>query len=76
MTVSGLRDNYIRSTASEFLQHRLRKGSSLRAVSAYFSMYAYYSLREKLADLHEMRFLFVSRICLRKAWAAKVLPSK
>lgn len=58
MTISGLRDNYIRSTASEFLQHRLRKGSSLRAVSAYFSMYAYYSLQEKLADLHEMRFLF------------------
>lgn len=58
MVKSGLRDNYIRSTASEFLQHRLKKGSSLRAVSAYFSMYAYYALRESLTGISEMRFLF------------------
>lgn len=58
MILSGIKDNNTRGSASEFLRDRLKEGSSLRAVSAYFSMYACFALQEKLSAIRNMRFLF------------------
>lgn len=58
MILSGIKDNNIRGHASEFLRDRLKAGSSLRVVSAYFSIYAYFALKDKLSDVQKMRFLF------------------
>lgn len=58
MIPSGIKDNKTRGRASNFLSERLKQDSSLRVVSAYFSMYAYFALKEKLSNVGDMKFLF------------------
>ena len=38
--VSGIRDNYHRGSVAEFLRDKIRDGSELSVVSAYFTIYA------------------------------------
>ncbi|MCE7699822.1 MAG: SNF2-related protein, partial [Methanobacterium paludis] len=40
------------------LQENLKKGSKLSIISAYFTMYAYYELRNELDKIDDMRFIF------------------
>ena len=54
----GIRDNHTRGTVAEFLRSRLEEGSAVSIVSAYFTIYAYEALADKLDRIHELRFLF------------------
>ena len=55
---SGIRDNYNRGAVGEFLREKIHEGSKVSIVSAYFTIYAYDQLKDKLLDIDNLRFLF------------------
>ena len=55
---SGIRDNHSRGSVGEFLREKIRDGSSLSVVSAYFTIYAFDALCSELETIAGMRFLF------------------
>lgn len=55
---SGIRDNYIRGSVADFLNQIIQQDSALSIVSAYFTIYAYDKLKDKLNDIDHLRFLF------------------
>ena len=55
---SRIRDNSMYGTVAEFLRDKIQDGSSLSFVSAYFTINAFYQLRDKLTNIEELRFLF------------------
>ncbi len=55
---SGLRDNHTRGTVADFLTGKIRDGSRLSVVSAYFTIYAYDALKEVLERIDRLDFLF------------------
>src|SRR6478672_11632058 len=55
---SGIRDNYSRGSVAEFLHEKVRDGSDLSVVSAYFTIYAWEALRGEIEKIDRMRFLF------------------
>ena len=57
-SASGIRDNNKRGTVGDFLQKNVVPDARLAIVSAYFTIYAYHELHEKLDDIASMRFLF------------------
>jgi hypothetical protein len=44
-TISGIRDNYRRGSVGEFLKQKIRSGSALSVVFAYFTIYAFDKLK-------------------------------
>lgn len=69
MPLSGIRDNYRRGTAAEFLRAKIAPDSHLSIVSAYFTIYAFDALEDHLARIKHLNFLFVRQpgviYCLR-----------
>ena len=57
-TSSGIRDNHKRGAVADFLKAKIRSGSRLSVVSAYFTIYAYDALREHLDQVDHLDFLF------------------
>ncbi len=57
-TNTGLRDNHTRGTVADFLKGKIQDGSRLSVVSAYFTIYAYDALKEKLDRIEHLDFLF------------------
>jgi hypothetical protein len=55
---SSLRDNQKRGTVGSFISENIGEGSSLSFVSAYFTIYAYFQLKNKLDKIERLRFLF------------------
>ncbi len=55
---SGIRDNYQRGSVGEFLNEKIQAGSALSIVSAYFTIYAYAALQDRLDGIEHLRFLF------------------
>ena len=55
---SGLRDNHTRGTVADFLTGKVRDGSRLSVVSAYFTIYAYDALKQTLDRIEHLDFLF------------------
>jgi hypothetical protein len=55
---SGIRDNYRRGSAGDFLRAKIVPNSRLSIVSAYFTIYAFDALREHLAAIDHLDFLF------------------
>ena len=55
---SGIRDNYGRGSVGDFLRDQLQVGSTVSIVSAYFTIYAYKALQDKLDAIEHLRFLF------------------
>jgi SNF2 family DNA or RNA helicase len=55
---SGIRDNHSRGSVGDFLREKIRDGSSMSVVSAYFTIYAFDALRAELEKIDGMRFLF------------------
>jgi hypothetical protein len=55
---SGIRDNYTRGTVGDFLREKIQTGSKLSIVSAYFTIYAYEALKDKLDNIESLQFLF------------------
>jgi len=58
MIESSIRDNRNRGTVADFLKHNLKENSRLNIVSAYFTIYAYEALKEKLDKIKSLNFLF------------------
>ena len=56
--VSGIRDNYVRGTLGDFLREKIREGSGLSVVSAYFTIYAWKALHQELDQIDGLQFLF------------------
>jgi hypothetical protein len=50
-TASGIRDNHGRGVVAEFLKERIRSGSRLSVVSAFFTIYAYDALKHHLDEI-------------------------
>ncbi|MCB1091846.1 MAG: hypothetical protein KDL87_09960, partial [Verrucomicrobiae bacterium] len=57
-SLSGLRDNYSRGKAGDFLRATIAPGADLSFVSAYFTVHAYQALRDELESARKLRFLF------------------
>lgn len=57
-TISAIRDNRKRGSVGQFLKEVIASGSDLSVVSAYFTIYAYYQLKNELESIHSLRFLF------------------
>ncbi len=55
---SGLRDNHTRGSVADFLRDKIRDGSKLSVVSAYFTIYAYDALKDSLDGIDHLNFLF------------------
>ena len=55
---SGIRDNHRRGSVADFLRQKIRDGSRLSVVSAYFTIYAYEALKDSLDRIERLRFLF------------------
>ena len=55
---SGIRDNFSRGTVGAFLSDRIVANSALSVVSAYFTIYAYEALANRLDSIQGLRFLF------------------
>lgn len=56
---SGIRDNRPeRGSVADFLREKIREGSALSIVSAYFTIYAFEALKEHLLQIEHLRFLF------------------
>jgi len=55
---SGIRDNFSRGSTADFLMEKIREGSELAIVSAYFTIYAYDALKQNLDSINHLRFLF------------------
>ena len=55
---SGIRDNHHRGSVAEFLRAKIRDGSDLSVVSAYFTIYAWDAFQLELSRIDHMRFLF------------------
>ncbi len=56
---SGIRDNRSeRGCVAGFLREKIQEGSTLSIVSAYFTIYAYAALKDKLDRIDSLRFLF------------------
>ena len=47
-TASGIRDNHSRGTVGDFLKANINDGTRLSVMSAFFSIYAYDALKERL----------------------------
>ncbi len=56
--ISRLLDNRTRDTVGNYLHEKLRAGSDLSVASAYFTIYAYQALADKLEALRRVHFLF------------------
>ena len=55
---SGIRDNHTRGNVGDFLREKIQAGSKLSIVSAYFTIYAYEALKDKLDNIDNLQFLF------------------
>lgn len=55
---TGIRDNHTRGTVASFLEEKIRHGSTLSIVSAYFTIYAYDALKQSLDKIEQLDFLF------------------
>lgn len=58
MDMSSIRDNYKKGTVGDFLREQISSGSKISIVSAYFTIYAYYALHDRLDEIESLRFLF------------------
>jgi hypothetical protein len=56
--LSGIRDNLNRGTVGDFLKEKIKNGSTLSIVSAYFTIYAFEGLKEQLSGIESLQFLF------------------
>lgn len=55
---SGIRDNRQRGSVGDFLSENIDKDSKLAFVTAYFTIYAYQQLKNRLDQIDSLRFLF------------------
>lgn len=55
---TSIRDNRSRGSVGNFLSEKINENDNLSIVSAYFTIYAYHNLKDKLDNINHLRFLF------------------
>ena len=55
---SSIRDNHKRGSVGDFLKEQVDKGSQLSIIPAFFTIYAYKKLKDKLDNIKSLNFLF------------------
>ncbi|NJL06444.1 MAG: ATP-dependent helicase [Chloroflexaceae bacterium] len=55
---SGIHDNRSRGCVGDFLRDHIQPGAALSIVSAYFTIYAFHALKDRLLPIAELRFLY------------------
>lgn len=63
---SAIRDNQDRGKVGDFLKDKIQTGSKLSIVSAYFTIYAFDQLKEKLQGIDHLNFLFGEPSSIKK----------
>ena len=63
---SAIKDNQGRGKVGDFLKDKIQNGSKLSIVSAYFTIYAYEQLKEKLQNINHLNFLFGEPTSIKK----------
>lgn len=58
MNNTSIRDNHKYGNVGDYLKPLINKNCSISIVSAYFTIYAYYHLKERLDEIKNLRFLF------------------
>ncbi|MBF0103474.1 MAG: DEAD/DEAH box helicase family protein, partial [Desulfobacterales bacterium] len=58
MNYSLIKDNHSHGSVGEFLKQEITKNSKISIVSAYFTIYAYQSLKTNLDGIQKLNFLF------------------
>ncbi|XZO02317.1 MAG: hypothetical protein ACM65L_00540 [Microcoleus sp.] len=58
LSYSGIKDNHTRGCVGDFLRFKIKEGSRLSIVSAYFTIYAFEELKEQLLKIEKLQFLF------------------
>lgn len=58
MDNSAIRDNHNHGKVGDFLKQSITSKSNVSIVSAYFTIYAYHRLKDKLDGIEKLRFLF------------------
>jgi len=58
MNYSAIRDNHAYGSVGDFLKKAIEANSEVSIVSAYFTIYAYHHLKEKLDEINHLKFLF------------------
>ena len=71
---TGIRDNRKRGSVASFLKEKVRDGSRLSVVSAYFTIYAYDALKSDLNGIAHMDFLFGEPSSVSSLDPAKTAP--
>ena len=67
MNNSTIRDNHKQGKVGDFLKDNLQKDCDIDIVSAYFTIYAYYNLKQHLDEIDSMRFLFGEPTFIKEA---------
>lgn len=55
---SGIHDNYKRGSVGDFLRGKIQEEAELSIVSAYFTIYAFETLKKKPLEINHLNFLF------------------
>lgn len=58
MNYSAIRDNHSYGSVGDFLKKAIEANSEVSIVSAYFTIYAYHHLKDKLDEINHLKFLF------------------
>ena len=58
MKNTSIRDNHKYGSVGDFLKEHITEDSSISIVSAFFTIYAYKHLKQKLDSINNLRFLF------------------
>ena len=58
MNYSAIRDNHSYGRVSDFLKEAIEANSEVSIVSAYFTIYAYHHLKDRLDQINHLKFLF------------------
>ena len=69
---SSLKDNRKRGNIGEFLKQHINSDSKLSIVSAYFTIYAYQQLKDKLDNIESLDFLFGEPTFIKNADPSKI----
>ncbi len=56
--LSSIKDNHQHGSVGDFLKGKIKPGSDMSVVSAFFTIYAYEALKNELGQINSLRFLY------------------
>jgi SNF2 family DNA or RNA helicase len=58
LNTSSIKDNHQHGLVGDFLREKIKSGTNLSVVSAFFTIYAYEALKKELEQIKSLRFLY------------------